>query len=194
MVRRITRGQGSSYRVNGKEVRILAERDPAKLPWKKTLFVFGDERCVAPDDEASKGAPTVALYHAQGVRTVLVCCTGGEAGDILNPAMDTDEVKARLAEIREECPDIELEVFVHGALCYSVSGLCMASSAITGGSANRGGGSTQTQQAGAGPPGAGVEARRGAQTNTRHPCRRPARRGLPRFHSPTGTWRPGNMR
>jgi mycothiol S-conjugate amidase len=42
-----------------------------------------------PDDEASKGAPTVARYHAEGVRTVLVCCTGGEAGDILNPAMDT---------------------------------------------------------------------------------------------------------
>jgi mycothiol S-conjugate amidase len=55
-----------------------------------------------PDDEASKGAPTVARYHAEGVRTVLVCCTGGEAGDILNPALDTDEVRARLAEIREE--------------------------------------------------------------------------------------------
>ena len=47
-----------------------------------------------PDDEASKGAPTVARYHAEGVRTVLVCCTGGEEGDILNPAMDTPEVKA----------------------------------------------------------------------------------------------------
>ena len=29
-----------------------------------------------PDDEASKGAPTLAMYHAQGVYTVLVCCTG----------------------------------------------------------------------------------------------------------------------
>ena len=41
-----------------------------------------------PDDESSKGAGTVARYHAEGVRTVLVCCTGGEEGDILNPAMD----------------------------------------------------------------------------------------------------------
>ena len=41
-----------------------------------------------PDDEASKGPGTVARYHAEGVRTVLVTCTGGEAGDILNPAMD----------------------------------------------------------------------------------------------------------
>lgn len=53
-----------------------------------------------PDDEASKGAATVAKYRAQGVRTVLVCCTGGEEGDILNPAMDRDEVRADLANIR----------------------------------------------------------------------------------------------
>ena len=53
-----------------------------------------------PDDEASKGACTVAKAHAEGVRTVLVCCTGGEAGDILNPAMDTDEVRSRLHEVR----------------------------------------------------------------------------------------------
>ena len=39
-----------------------------------------------PDDEASKGAGTTARYAAEGVRNVLVCCTGGEAGDILNPA------------------------------------------------------------------------------------------------------------
>jgi len=40
-----------------------------------------------PDDEASKGAPTVARYGAEGVRTVLVCCTGGEEGDLQNPSL-----------------------------------------------------------------------------------------------------------
>ena len=55
-----------------------------------------------PDDEASKGAGTIAKYHAQGVRTVLVTCTGGEAGDILNPAMDNPEVRDRLHEVRME--------------------------------------------------------------------------------------------
>lgn len=40
-----------------------------------------------PDDEASKGAPTLAKYHAQGVHTVLVCCTGGEEGDLQNPTL-----------------------------------------------------------------------------------------------------------
>ena len=53
-----------------------------------------------PDDESSKGAGTVARYHAQGVHTVLVCCTGGEAGDVLNPAMDRPEVRDHLAEVR----------------------------------------------------------------------------------------------
>lgn len=55
-----------------------------------------------PDDEASKGAGTVHRYHGEGVRTVLVCCTGGEAGEILNPAMDLPEVRDRLHEVRME--------------------------------------------------------------------------------------------
>jgi mycothiol S-conjugate amidase len=54
-----------------------------------------------PDDEASKGAPTVARYVAEGVRSTLVCCTGGEAGDILNPALDHPEVHGDLAAVRQ---------------------------------------------------------------------------------------------
>jgi mycothiol S-conjugate amidase len=53
-----------------------------------------------PDDEASKGAGTVARYHAEGIHTVLVTCTGGEEGDVLNPAMDRPEVKENLTEVR----------------------------------------------------------------------------------------------
>jgi mycothiol S-conjugate amidase len=53
-----------------------------------------------PDDEASKGAGTVARYAAEDIRCVLVCCTGGEEGDILNPAADTPEVRADLAAVR----------------------------------------------------------------------------------------------
>ncbi len=54
-----------------------------------------------PDDESSKGAATVARYADEGVRTVLVTATGGEAGDILNPAMNRPDVKERLAELRQ---------------------------------------------------------------------------------------------
>jgi mycothiol S-conjugate amidase len=53
-----------------------------------------------PDDEASKGAGTVARYHAEGVHTVLVCCTDGAEGEILNPALDTPEVRADIAAVR----------------------------------------------------------------------------------------------
>ena len=53
-----------------------------------------------PDDEASKGAGTVARYHAEGVHTVLVTATGGEEGDILNPAMEGLAVREHLHEVR----------------------------------------------------------------------------------------------
>ena len=53
-----------------------------------------------PDDESSKGAATVHRYAREGVRCVLVTATGGEEGDILNPAMDRPEVRERLHLVR----------------------------------------------------------------------------------------------
>lgn len=38
-----------------------------------------------PDDESSKGAATSARYAAEGVEVLVVSCTGGERGDVLNP-------------------------------------------------------------------------------------------------------------
>ncbi len=55
-----------------------------------------------PDDESSKGAGTVAKYHAEGVHTVLVCATDGAEGDILNPAMESDEVRSNIVAVRRE--------------------------------------------------------------------------------------------
>ncbi|MGZ8256427.1 MAG: prephenate-dependent tRNA uridine(34) hydroxylase TrhP [Gallionella sp.] len=42
---------------------------------------------------------------------------------ILSRELSLDEI----AEIRQECPDMELEVFVHGALCIAYSGRCLLS-------------------------------------------------------------------
>ncbi|HCB37122.1 MAG TPA: mycothiol conjugate amidase Mca [Acidimicrobiaceae bacterium] len=53
-----------------------------------------------PDDEASKGPGTIRRYADEGVRTTLVCCTGGEEGDILNPSMDRPDVVDNLGEVR----------------------------------------------------------------------------------------------
>ena len=55
-----------------------------------------------PDDESSKGAATMARYAAEGARVLVVTLTGGERGDILNPAMDLPEVHGRIPEIRRD--------------------------------------------------------------------------------------------
>ncbi|OLT49211.1 mycothiol conjugate amidase Mca [Saccharomonospora sp. CUA-673] len=55
-----------------------------------------------PDDESSKGAATMARYVAEGAEVMVVTCTGGEAGDVLNPAMDRPEVHEHMDEIRRE--------------------------------------------------------------------------------------------
>lgn len=67
-----------------------------------------------PDDEASKGSGTIAKYAALGARAVLVTCTGGEAGDVINPTV-TDEIAAigmaavREAELEASCQALGYE-------------------------------------------------------------------------------------
>lgn len=53
---------------------------------------------------------------------------------VLARELSLDEIRA----IHEAVPDVELEVFVHGALCVSYSGQCYASQHLFGRSANRG--------------------------------------------------------
>lgn len=54
-----------------------------------------------PDDESSKGAATMARYLAAGAEVRVVSCTGGERGDVLNPALKDDpEILRDLPEVR----------------------------------------------------------------------------------------------
>ncbi|HEY8474833.1 MAG TPA: mycothiol conjugate amidase Mca [Natronosporangium sp.] len=53
-----------------------------------------------PDDESSKGAATMAKYVAEGHAVLVVTCTGGERGSVLNPKLDRPEVWENIAEIR----------------------------------------------------------------------------------------------
>lgn len=55
---------------------------------------------------------TVKFWHKMGLKRI-----------ILSRELSLDEIK----EIRQECPEIELEVFVHGALCIAYSGRCLLS-------------------------------------------------------------------
>jgi len=53
-----------------------------------------------PDDESEFGAGTVARYHHEGVRTVLVCCTDGGMGRNRNPDVGPIGDRTNLVEMR----------------------------------------------------------------------------------------------
>ncbi len=79
-----------------------------------------------PDDEASKGAAATARYVAEGVEVLVVSCTGGERGDILNPKLKDDpEVMRDIAEVRrrEMAAAVEVLGVQHEWLGFVDSGL-----------------------------------------------------------------------
>ncbi|WP_219107559.1 mycothiol conjugate amidase Mca [Austwickia sp. TVS 96-490-7B] len=56
-----------------------------------------------PDDESSKGAATSARYVDEGAQVMVVSCTGGERGDVLNPRLQHDADLLRdLSEFRRQ--------------------------------------------------------------------------------------------
>lgn len=77
------------------------------------------------------GSTQLAVHTIQGVKALQ---SMGFSRVVLSRELSFKEIE----RIRRACPDVELKVFVHGALCYGFSGLCMASECITGRSANRG--------------------------------------------------------
>ncbi len=78
-----------------------------------------------PDDESSKGAATSARYVAAGDDVMVVTCTGGERGSILNPAMDRPEIVANMSAVRraEMAKAAEILGVQHRWLGYVDSGL-----------------------------------------------------------------------
>ncbi|MEA3276974.1 MAG: tRNA 5-hydroxyuridine modification protein YegQ [Pseudomonadota bacterium] len=68
-------------------------------------------------------AAAVRFWAGQGIARV-----------ILSRELSLDEI----AEIRDACPDTELEVFVHGALCIAYSGRCLLSGYFNHRDANQG--------------------------------------------------------
>jgi mycothiol S-conjugate amidase len=64
-----------------------------------------------PDDESSKGAATMAKYVREGVEVLVVSCTGGERGSILNPALaDDPTIVADLPTIRRTEMELAREI------------------------------------------------------------------------------------
>ena len=73
----------------------------------------------------------LAVHTIHGVKALKAL---GFSRAVLSRELSINEIKA----IREACPDIELKAFIHGAMCYGFSGLCMASYIKCGRSANKG--------------------------------------------------------
>lgn len=67
--------------------------------------------------------PAVRFWQNQGAK---LCVLGREV------------TYAEMKEIREKCPDILLECFMHGAMCMSYSGRCLISNYLADRSANQG--------------------------------------------------------
>ena len=64
-----------------------------------------------PDDESSKGAASTARYVAEGVDVMVVTCTGGERGEVLNPKLaDDPDIAANLSEVRRREMDRAREI------------------------------------------------------------------------------------
>ena len=66
---------------------------------------------------------SVKFWEKQGIERV-----------ILSRELSLDEIE----DIRQHCPDIEIEVFVHGALCMAYSGRCLLSGYINKRDSNQG--------------------------------------------------------
>ena len=64
-----------------------------------------------PDDESSKGAATMAKYIAEGAEVLVVTCTGGDRGDVLNPRLKGDpEIERDIREVRRKEMDRAREI------------------------------------------------------------------------------------
>ncbi len=79
-----------------------------------------------PDDESISTGGILAKYSAEGLRTVLVYGTGGEAGDILNPDFVAPKPGLNIKEIRAIELAAAVKVLAVGTVCslgYRDSGM-----------------------------------------------------------------------
>ena len=113
------------------------------LPLLDCLSFYGNDGVIIQDlglieiirkyypDLKIHGSTQLAVHTVEGVRELQDL---GFERVVLSRELTMKEIE----KIRTKCPDIELKVFIHGALCYGFSGLCSASYLKCGRSANGG--------------------------------------------------------
>jgi U32 family peptidase len=109
---------------NAKIKTFLADIKPV-IEMKPDAMIMADPGLIMMTREAWPEMPIHLSVQANTVNyaTVKFWQKIGVERIILSRELSLDEV----AQIRQECPDMELEVFVHGALCIAYSGRCLLS-------------------------------------------------------------------
>lgn len=113
-------------------------KDTEALIWD--LYRAGVDAILVQDMAVLRmNLPPIALHAStqmdvRSVDKVRFLASCGFSRVVLARELSLDEIRA----IHTACPDVELECFVHGALCVSYSGQCYASEYCFGRSANRG--------------------------------------------------------
>lgn len=109
---------------NSKIKTFLADIAPI-IAMKPDALIMADPGLIMMVRETWPDMPVHLSVQANTVNyaTVKFWQTIGVQRIILSRELSLNEI----AEIRQECPDMELEVFVHGALCIAYSGRCLLS-------------------------------------------------------------------
>ena len=116
---------------------------PAALDYAYSLYLSGGDALIVQDlgllnclqellPELPLHASTqMTVHNSEGARLLQ---EQGVARIVLAREMSLQEIK----RMHQQVPGMELEVFVHGALCFCYSGQCLFSSLVGGRSGNRG--------------------------------------------------------
>jgi len=120
---------------NAKVKTYLADIEPV-IAMRPDALIMADPGLIAMVRERW---PEVSIHLSVQANTVNYAAVNfwkslGLTRVILSRELSLDEI----AEIRQRCPDMELEVFVHGALCIAYSGRCLLSGYFNHRDANQG--------------------------------------------------------
>ncbi|HQR60564.1 MAG TPA: U32 family peptidase, partial [Methylophilaceae bacterium] len=109
---------------NAKVKTYLADMEPV-IAMQPDALIMADPGLIAMVREKWPEVPVHLSVQANTVNyaTVKFWQALGLTRVILSRELSLDEIE----EIRQQCPDMELEVFVHGALCIAYSGRCLLS-------------------------------------------------------------------
>ncbi len=133
----------------GKKVYVTANvfAKNADFPMLSDYFAFlseaGADAAIVTDAGAlavaKKSAPGLVLHlSTQANTTNKYAAKFWQEQGVSRVVLARELSLAEIAEIRDFCPDLELEAFVHGAMCISYSGRCLLSNYLDGRDSNRG--------------------------------------------------------